>query len=260
MATPVGFLGRCWTHDYTSRCLYMITITTADRQALLGELRTTSCPPPNGPSVDDLPSTSITRNDVTVTPTAIGKILEQTWLSIPGKFPGIKAFEYQIMPDHFHGILFFETPQDKPLGAIVGFLKAHSTSLCKQAGLLACSPKAGGSPPCSGAGGLPPALWSKGYTDSILLHKGQLHAMREYIKDNPRRLAIKRAHRDLFKVVTSLPFGGGAFMALGNRFLLNAPSFYQIQCSRSITPQAPVASRCCPHQLPRHDNPQTLTT
>ncbi len=234
----------------------MITMITAERRAILGKLRTASCPP-----LDSIasglgmgrtachPQSQISRENVAVEMTAIGKILERTWLEIPKKFPGIRVFEYQVMPDHFHGIIFFETPQNKPLGAVVGFLKAHTTSLCKQAGLLSCSGAgifAGEAatraqslerclPSCSGAGGLPSALWSKGYCDSILLHKGQLNAMREYIKDNPRRLAIKRANRGLFKVVSCLPFGDGAFMALGNRFLLEAPFFYQIQCSRSIT-------------------------
>ncbi len=264
MATPVGFLGRCWNHDYKSRCIYMITMTTAERRAILGRLRTASCPPPNRTASCSLSdktvscpppdmavscptsdraaccppsdmavsctspnSAGITQENVCVEITAIGKILEQTWLEIPKKFPGVKVFEYQIMPDHFHGIIFFERPQDKPLGSVVGFLKAHTASLCKQAGLL----------PGSGADSSLSVLWSKGYTDSILLHKGQLESMRGYIKDNPRRLAVKRANRDLFKVVSHLPFGNGTFMALGNHFLLDAPFFHQIQCSRSITPQ-----------------------
>ena len=55
-----------------------------------------------------------------------------------------------------------------------------------------------------------------------------------YVKDNPRRLALKRAHRDLFRVLTRLPFQGGHLCAIGNRFLLDSPAFFQVQCSRSI--------------------------
>jgi len=36
-------------------------------------------------------------------------------------------------------------------------------------------------------------LWSPGFYDTILFHKGQLANMRAYVRDNPRRLAAKRA-------------------------------------------------------------------
>jgi 5'(3')-deoxyribonucleotidase len=38
------------------------------------------------------------------------------------------------------------------------------------------------------------------YHDRILTHNGQLMHMVRYIQDNPRRLALKRANKELFKI------------------------------------------------------------
>lgn len=82
-----------------------------------------------------------------------------------------------------------------------------------------------------------PRLWAPGFQDSILFRAGQLDAMFNYLRDNPRRLAVKRLHPDLFRAVGVLrrPLPGlggvGAFAALGNRFLLDRP-LVQVQVSR----------------------------
>ena len=79
--------------------------------------------------------------------------------------------------------------------------------------------------------------WAEGFNDSILFRDGQLSAMFNYMRDNPRRLAEKRANPALFSRVArlSLPLDGGriigTFEALGNRHLLDLP-MVQVQCSR----------------------------
>ncbi|NMA47323.1 MAG: hypothetical protein GX945_12255, partial [Lentisphaerae bacterium] len=87
-----------------------------------------------------------------------------------------------------------------------------------------------------------PRLWSPGYQDTILLNRGQLANMRAYIKDNPRRLAVKRAHPELFRVVRDLPLCGHSFAAIGNHFLLDVPIKRQVQISRSVSPAALAAA------------------
>lgn len=172
------------------------------------------------------------------------------------------------MPDHFHGIVFVREPQAKPLGRIVGAFKSHSSSLYMAAqapphaargkpqdGEAAQAPPhaARGKPqnrgallpPASvvcpaacgmgGGGQRPPSLWFPGYQDTILFRKGQLANMRGYILDNPRRLAVKRAHPELFRIVRDLPCCGERFSAIGNHFLLEYPIKEQVQCSRSIS-------------------------
>ena len=77
-------------------------------------------------------------------------------------------------------------------------------------------------------------LWAEGYHDRILFHKGQLDALIHYIKDNPRRLALKRANPELFKIRQHLQIAGMSFTAMGNIFLADYPQKAVIQCSRKL--------------------------
>ncbi|MBR6964150.1 MAG: hypothetical protein IKH86_11075 [Prevotella sp.] len=56
-----------------------------------------------------------------------------------------------------------------------------------------------------------------------------------YVKDNPRRLAIRRAHKDLFRVHFGVQFGNHVFAAIGNQFLLEHPEKEQVQLSRRFS-------------------------
>ena len=78
-------------------------------------------------------------------------------------------------------------------------------------------------------------LFARGYNDRLLMRKGQLDRWLQYLKDNPRRLLMKREHPDLFRVQRNLLFGSMSFSAIGNRFLLQRPVKLQVQCSRSLT-------------------------
>ena len=110
-------------------------------------------------------------------------------------------------------------------------------------------------PSSIGTGG----LWAAGFQDSILFRDGQLDAMFNYLRDNPRRLAIKKLMPDLFRVRreigitlmlphqaqqaaagaardvagTEVPRLRAYFSAIGNIHLLDEPNIIQIQCSRS---------------------------
>ena len=67
------------------------------------------------------------------------------------------------------------------------------------------------------------------------MHKGQLAHMARYIQDNPRRLAMKRANPDLFRIRQNIRFGRTPCVALGNRFLAEYPLREVLQCSRRLT-------------------------
>ena len=77
-------------------------------------------------------------------------------------------------------------------------------------------------------------LWADGYHDRILFHKGQLDALVHYIKDNPRRFALKRANPELFKIRQHLQIAGMSFTAMGNIFFADYPQKAVIQCSRKL--------------------------
>ena len=158
------------------------------------------------------------------------------WRNIAAFHPEAKPLFMQVMPDHVHFILQITRPLAKPLGNLVGGFKAGSSKAAIGR----------------------PGLWAEGFQDTILFHEGQLDSMFRYLRDNPRRLAVKRLLPDLFKVrrnlaiplFSSCPVPGaeapacpvpgaeatglGFFSAVGNHFLLDAPVRLQVQCSRSI--------------------------
>ena len=154
------------------------------------------------------------------------------------------------MPDHLHVILEVTRPLAKPLGNVIGGFKTGCERIYRELALSAQNRARGGGRACpvpeapcpvpearaSGVSG-GSRLWAPGFQDSILFRAGQLDAMFNYLRDNPRRLAVKRLYPDLFHAVgalrQSLPgLGGeGEFAALGNRFLLDRP-LVQVQVSR----------------------------
>ena len=252
-------LQRCNTWDYRQRGIYMVTLTTEGRAPLFGRL------------VGGETNPSVRKS-------LLGEIVAQCWADIPAHFPGVSLIEAVVMPDHFHGILFIRRRQQKSLGAIVGFLKAHSTSLFLRSTSATAQkaersealcqhclrPEQAAVPPlptceqrrpvmtgdrlrpsavlcpaaCGGEGGFPRRLWAPGYHDRLLFQRGQLERLIAYVRDNPRRLAIKRAHPELFRVVRDLPLAGRTFSAIGNHFLLEQSVRLALQCSRSISPEA----------------------
>jgi hypothetical protein len=78
-------------------------------------------------------------------------------------------------------------------------------------------------------------LFAHEYHDSLLYGRGQLARMKSYIKDNPRRLALKRANRELFRIRQDYTVGGFPCTVLGNIFLAGHPQRQVLQCSRSLT-------------------------
>lgn len=83
-----------------------------------------------------------------------------------------------------------------------------------------------------------------GYHERIFHCAGQLNNMIQYVKDNPRRLWLKRNNPNLFKIHNSVSWTftdenstshTWQFRSLGNRFMIDNPHKQFIQCSRSMT-------------------------
>lgn len=229
---------RCDGWDYRQRAIYQVTLVQADRaRPLLGRL-----------VIDDpkAPPEAVTAR---VEPSELGVAILAHWKRLGDFTPEIKPLFCQLMPDHLHAILEVTRPMAKPLGNAIGGFKTGCEKIYRELALsaqdkaLSAQDKA---PPernrraclvpearASGA----PRLWAAGFQDSILFRAGQLDAMFNYLRDNPRRLAVKRLFPDLFRAVAALrrplPSLGvvGAFAALGNRFLLDRP-LVQVQVSR----------------------------
>lgn len=79
------------------------------------------------------------------------------------------------------------------------------------------------------------SLFSSGYNDRPLNARGQLQHWVSYLHDNPRRLALKRANPDLFRIHRQTEVNGVPCTTLGNMFLAKRPMRAVLQCSRRMT-------------------------
>ena len=189
-------------HDYFGRCIYMLTIK--QRRPLLGHITG------NG---DEEP--------VVMHLTPIGQAVSDAVQGLPGYYPTVEILACQLMPDHLHVVLFVHDRLPVHLGQVVNGFKTGCNRTYRTLGLNTHIP----------------TLWEEGFNDTILDNNGQLQRMIDYVRDNPRRYAIKRAHPELFRVQHHITVGDYTFAAMGNIFLLDAPQLIQVQCSRKITPE-----------------------
>ena len=108
-------------------------------------------------------------------------ILQETWIALPERFPGVTLDEFIIMPTHVHFIVHMEGNVEKPvtLGNIIGAYKSLTTRAwldhIKSRG-LECS--------C--------IIWHRGYDDRAILDAASLEARREYIRNNPEKWRSSR--------------------------------------------------------------------
>ena len=217
-------LRRCLNWDYRAPCIYQITLVLAARASQsLGRLVVDA----NGMEGGCFSPEAVRAH---VEPSPQGRAVLAEWQNVGARHPEVRPLFMQLMPDHVHFILRVERRLERPLGQVVAGLK---TGFSKAA---------------TGRGG----LWAEDFQDTILFHEGQLDAMFGYLRDNPRRLAVKRLAPQLFRVRrdlaveirelplpaqdrepgTEVPGFTAHFEAIGNDFLLKAPHLLQVQCSR----------------------------
>jgi len=225
-------------HDYTSISLYLITVTTVDRQRILGKLA--------GESADE----------AHVEATDLGKMVIAYFNRIPEVTKQktgcrVQVVQYQLMPDHFHGILYVrdELPKEWPLGQIIAGWKGVCTRAYRET--FALSREAGDGLRKREAGdgqrnselslragdGLKDSLFNAGYNDRVLNQYGQLEGWIEYLRDNPRRLWLKLHNTDRLRKVYEFEAGkqGHRYTAVGETFLVKYPERAQVRCHRNLT-------------------------
>lgn len=153
---------RLKNYDYSSNGAYFVTICTHEREYLFG----------------DIVNGKMKTNN-------LGNLVVSIWESLPNRFPVI-IDTYQIMPNHFHGIIVIvgaglvpalelgapvtnrapargaPTPKQPTLGNIIGAFKSLSTNTRAQ---------------CK--------FWQRNYYEHIIRNETELFKIREYITLNP---------------------------------------------------------------------------
>lgn len=226
--------------DYRSPSIQLLTMVTSDRLPLLGELQ--------GQHIALTPLGQKVAEEIERIPTYKGA-------------SSIEIYNYVIMPDHIHILLRIHDRLPKHLGQYIRWFKlqcsdayqalaashpalaathtsarpalaaVHSSARPALAAIPASIPSASHTPASN-----TPCLFAKEYHDRILTGKNQLTHMVRYIQDNPRRLALKRANRDLFRIRQNVTIGNIPCTTLGNMFLAEYPQRQVLQCSRRLTP------------------------
>jgi len=218
---------RCVGHDYTERMMYMVTMVTEGRRPIFGTVVGRSDAEQGG---KDEPRMELSE---------LGRRVADEWWGIPNYYPQIEIKALQMMPDHIHGIIFFKEKMEKDLSRVIrGFKTGCNRSYRELFPSVQCVVTESRQTEQEQARqkdrhhGL---LFAPGFNDKLLLRQGQLQRWLDYLKDNPRRLLMKREHPDLFRVQRGLMVAGQQFSAIGNRFLLDSPVRLQVQCSRRLT-------------------------
>ena len=78
------------------------------------------------------------------------------------------------------------------------------------------------------------SLFAKGYNDLILRSYDELSTWQNYLRDNPRRLMMKRAHPEWLRPFFGLKVGTTTYSSLGNQALLRSPHRIAVRVSRRL--------------------------
>lgn len=195
-----GLLRAPW-HDYTERCIYMLTLNKAplvpDFGSLAGDYWI-----PHGH-----------KGCPCVVASPVGAAIKEGLRRFPQIQPKIRVLQYAIMPDHLHILLFVQEKTEEILGR---YIAAFKVEINKAAGLK--------------------GVFARGFNDQILKTDRSLDTLYHYLRDNARRLAVRRAHPEFFRRVNALRIGDRHYQAYGNIQLLDCPFRQQVVVHRADTP------------------------
>ncbi len=146
-------------YDYTQVGAYFVTLCTAGRTSLLGQI-----------------------DAGTLDLSMYGRIVEQCWCDLPQHFPNVSLDAFVVMPNHLHGILILtgqalqhphpphsrlpvpHGTQPGSLGAVIQNFKAVSTRKVNGARRTRGEP-----------------VWQRNYYERIVRNANELDRIRQYI-------------------------------------------------------------------------------
>ena len=178
-------------------CIVHVTMVANSRQTLFGKLTH------NG-------------SEAVIEKTAIGWALINQQRRLLELCPEIKILADKVMPDHHHMVLQVKRTMPRSIRQVVrGYMQG-----CKgEARKLGVVENIYDAPPFY----------------RVLTHKGQLHAMIEYVKANAERAWQRRQNPDLFRMHRQTEVCGLQFTSLGNHFLLDWPERQLVEMSREAS-------------------------
>ena len=132
--------------------------------------------------------------------------------------PEVRILADKVMPDHHHMVLHVQQTMTRSIKEV---LRGYMQGCKAEARRLGVTENIYDGPPFY----------------RVLTHKGQLHAMIEYVKANADRAWQRRQNPDLFRMHRQTEICGLPFTSMGNHFLLNWPDRQLVEMSRSADEQ-----------------------
>jgi len=162
-------------YDYGSNGHYFITICTQNRVHYFGKIESSN----DAAETHHCASDVETHHCASLRPTPIGEIAIKYWKEIPEHYPFIELKEFVVMPNHIHGILYFNKPVETPwqpntfgrqsenLGAVIRAFKSTVKRFANQNAIE--------------------FNWQARFHESIICNEKQLNAVSRYIINNPAK-------------------------------------------------------------------------
>ena len=180
------------------------------------------------------------RNDVKIDYSPAGKAVRDALFEWKRFAPKINLLQYCIMPDHIHLLIDVREYLDEHLGKYVARLKTFAGHRFQYRRSLLGNPSES-----QAQGNLFLPLFSDGFNDQILWTSRNLDTIFKYIRHNPYKLAIRKAHPGFFSsrhdLTLNLPSGPNQTLepvrlqAYGNLQLLGNPFKEQVVVHRADT-------------------------
>lgn len=148
-------------------------------------------------------------------PNALGQLVERCWREIPKHYAHVEIGTWQLMPNHFHGIVRIICSGNAGLGEVLNLFKGSVTRIARKERLIG-----------SRHGGKEQGrVWAPNYYDVICFRDEELEIREAYIRANPKRWALRsvpvgQIKRSCFK---------------GNVELLKEPERRALRISRKAT-------------------------
>lgn len=157
---------------------------------------------------------------------AVGEIVERHIKQLPEICPAMRLLQYVIMPDHIHLLVYVTRRIPHALGSYIGMMKVATGQE-----LSATSDNYR-------------TVFEEDFHDRILRKHHSLNVVFQYIRNNPRRLLLRRERRDFFSRTYNLAtIEGIAFQAYGNLHLLQNPFREQVVVHRADSSEVREANR-----------------
>lgn len=135
--------------NYSTPGFYFVTICTKEKHRIFGEIV----------EIEDAPGADICLSDA-------GKVVEECWKAIPNQYSHVSLGEHQVMPHHFHGLIFIEEEKNILLGVIINQFKGACTRAMRERGYEDFA-------------------WQARFYDHVVRNEKDLERIERYIQENP---------------------------------------------------------------------------